>query len=385
MIALRKYHGVGLALYGVLFLITYVLLSLPNPEDMWLAKDFNIFVALLVLFLLYGTIPSIKSVAGDEIAILYFYGIALAEALPGPVWVPYGIIQLVKGSTRTNQRELPDGRVFEGDTKDTGGVVPAGLVAPIRIPFGLYDQKDELKRRKIGKKHQYIIPETKASEKDPLAKRRIVATVTIFYTWVINPTAGEFLKFLQVIGIRSLEEQIQEVNKQIEDTIIGTLSGNLALMTAATARLNFDAIKEEIDVEVQGLVSGWGITVKTIQLKSIDFNHTLNKSLTDLAEADNKAQTKIVDAEAERVTRVKEGAGTAQARYSFMAAEAKGNTALANAARDPVAREMAHLQAAVAVAKETKPIINSGNDSALGALINLTNINAARKTTEEKS
>lgn len=240
-------------------------------------SEWNWGFALILAVVLY-TIASFRQLAPTELGARTLFGKPIDQVSSGFVFVPFGIVGLEVAPAIFIQDELPSDpqNIFRGD-----GEVPLGKFPPIRIPFGLPTEEND----------------------DPYDHRMTQEVVPVI-TWRIE----DFVTFLTTIGSK------EEARRQMEDTAVAMLTEAFAKITPAIALKELERHSDELKTAINDRVDGWGIELKSVKIKAINFNHELNTAILNVPQATVNAKASIITAGAKKkeLELLGEGAGNAE-------------------------------------------------------------------------
>jgi regulator of protease activity HflC (stomatin/prohibitin superfamily) len=265
----------------------------------------TVFVIVFALIVAYLLVFSFGTVQSNEIATKLVFGKAKGDIEPGLYFAPPGIVRIERYPRTNFQDELPADpeHIFR---KDDVEKIPPGMFPPIRVKFGQPDPTDLTLAN-----DPYNIP--------------MVAEVVPVVSWhITNATM-----FYMTIG------SIENCRKIIQDKVVGVFGNKFSAITPAKASLHLGETSEELEGILKTETTTWGIEIDDAYVKPFVFSHSLNKSVTDVSEAKQKAKATIETAEATRQKTVKEGAGVAEARRLLLEAEAVGLEKLAAISKTP--------------------------------------------------
>lgn len=250
----------------------------------------------------------------DEIGVRTIFGQPVGTVNAGLPIVPPGIGDIQIFPTTTQQREFPaePQNIFRGEDKEEA---PEGKVPPLRITFG-ESLTVENAQRILGEYYTVTRPDGSTITfqpevpKDALANSRVTAEVTPIVRWRIT----DAVPFVQNIGT------IEEVNRQMEDEMVVVLNTIYPRISVAQAQQNvewmnallFNAVSRRIGAQ-HGHSDAWGIDLEGAAVKPIGFNHSLNKSISGVAEASFKGEAVVREAIRAAEATVITGAATATA------------------------------------------------------------------------
>lgn len=233
----------------------------------------------------------------DQIGVRTIFGQPVGTVTAGLPIVPPGIGEIQIFTTVTIQREFPaePQNIFRGkDNEET----PEGKVPPLRITFGesltpanaqsiLGEYYAATRADGTTVTFQTVVPN------DALASSRVTAEVTTIVRWRIT----DAVPFVQNIGTPD------EVNRQIEDEMVVVLNSIYPRISVAQAQQNvewmnailFNAVSRRIGAQ-NGHSDAWGIDLEGAAVKPINFNHSLNISISGVAEAAFKGEAAVREA-----------------------------------------------------------------------------------------
>lgn len=264
--------------YAVLFVVSGVASFYPSTI---FGLEWNWGLALFLAVILY-TIASLRQLGPTELGARILFGKPIDQVSSGFVFVPVGIFELEIAPAIFIQDELPSNpeNIFRGD-----GQVPEGKFPPIRIPFGLPTEEND----------------------DPYDHRMTQEVVPVI-TWRIE----DFIKFLTTIGSK------EEARRQMEDTAVAMLTEAFAKITPAVALSDLATKSDELLDAIDKRVDGWGIELKSVKIKAINFNHELNAAILNVPQATVNAKAAIITAEAKKRQMELEGAGAGNAEKAIL-------------------------------------------------------------------
>ncbi len=243
----------------------------------------------------------------------------------GPVFAPLGIVEIIRYSTATLQREFPaePEKIFR-PRKEDKEEAPAGMVPPLRITFAANPISEADAKKVFGdffsvtvnKASPTFVADVEQTD-DGLANSRVTAEVPHISRYRIM----DAVRFTIAIPPAEDGDRIDEVFRQIEDEQVIALNTILAQITVAQAQRNiawinavlFRKVCLRIKADDDGHSEEWGIDLEGAAIKPITFNRGLNDAITGVAEATFAAAAKIRTAEAEKQKLILEGDGTATA------------------------------------------------------------------------
>lgn len=294
-------------------LLTTILIFVGITTIAWLFQHFyqikNIGYITFILSCWYIA-QGFKTVEQDELGLVLLFSKGKYRIGPGLAFIPGPVMRLEKVSKADRQDIFPgpDDQIFYGDTDKTDGIVPAGKILPIRIKFGPKDEDDN---------------------SDSAYDEEIVATVKFGVNWWIY----DILKFKSTITtVEAAKEQIRLVAER-------ELNHKFSQETPSKVGKKLQEMSDDLQRTLDLRVVDWGVDIISVLISPIQFNHDLNKSVTDTARAGQTAKqvVKQAGAEAEKTRLIgvaqadaKKAMGKAEASARLVAlkAEAKGTEEL---------------------------------------------------------
>ena len=299
----KRYPGrvfwTGVAIiYAILFLVERILfvqgvvshISIPAID---FEHDLRWGLFLFWVHVVY-TLVSFRIVREDEWGAKIFFGWPYQGLDSGLAFVPLFIFRLRKETKLVVQEEYPDEpeRIWKGDQTQ----IPEGMIPPLRIVTGVPNPEEQ-----------------GFDEENPLETQ-----MTLEPRFYVRFHIVDFLRFITVIG--SLKEAV----KQTEDTATAILQREFAKRTPASIIRDLEAINQVLTQEVNEVVGRWGLKIDEIKLESTDLGLTVNTALRNVPTSKLEKQVTIIQAEAEKQGIILKGEGIAQARKTFLGAEAVG-------------------------------------------------------------
>lgn len=229
-----------------------------------------ILLALVVVYLIF----SFNTVKTNEVAMVEVFGKPIKILSPGLCFIPAGISQIFRESANLFQDELPADpeKIFRNDDKEK---VPTGMFPPIRIKFGSEIEGDQ----EVSKDDPYNIP--------------MVAEVVPVISWKIT----NMMVFRKVFGETSKVRQI------LSDRVVGVCSEDFSKVTPAKALINLKNTSQKLEDEfkktIEKLEGNGGIELSGAYIKQILFSHDLNKAVTEVKEAEQRAKAVVHQADGE--------------------------------------------------------------------------------------
>jgi regulator of protease activity HflC (stomatin/prohibitin superfamily) len=268
------WKGIGAGLYLVILLSTFLVIFGGTGMIFYTDTEMSVFGATSpvnwgrLIWILAGIylLASIRIVPESKVAAIIFIGIPLVHLGSGPTIVPLLLSKLAIFPGTNQQDELPADpeNIFRNEDV---AEVPKGKFPPNRITF---NKKD--------------------GSSDPL-DRRITAEVPLIVTWHIDNA----VKFVQAIGDDPVGALV-EARRQMNDTGIAAATkyfGNK--MTTAEAIGRLAEASDEVKHAIDHATLSWGINIPRAEIKALGLNHSLNKAMADVPEAEFKAQAKTAE------------------------------------------------------------------------------------------
>lgn len=273
------------AVYASLLVIAFVVgLATPN----YWGIDAGWLMASLIGI---HAVASIRFVKKDEIGGILLWEKPIKQVGPGIRFAPLGFMRVETVPSTAIDIQIPGPRE-KAWTED--GIPTEGYFIPARITFKRTSGTD-----------------------DPLDER-ITAEMYFFVRLKIN----DVLKFWPNLG------SVEELVKEITQTVIASATEVLTQKTVAEALLSFEEVNRGIKEAIEALVgensndpNGWGIDLINAKMLPIGFNHDLNKAISGLAKATLTAKATEEEAKGSKQKLVLEGEGNASAKKDLLLAE----------------------------------------------------------------
>jgi len=336
---MKKFIKVALVLMGILvlfLLIAKITMKLSAPND-WPNK-INLLKVVFYVEMTY-LLLSFRTVKPKQLAAFLFFEKPITEVGPGLKLVPLGICSLAIETRLTQQFQFP------GDPEDvdkTGeNIIASGKVAPIRVTHAGSTNPDP----------------------EPL-ERRMTTEVSALCRFRINA----YLTFLKTIG------SIQEMHRQIRDTVEVELKIQLAQRTVSKTLSEWDAINKILKTKVQDLTSGWGVLIEDVQMVDLDLGKTVNEALRDLPAAELRSKKLAVDGDADSNYTRKTKQAEADGLEYVLLAEAKGAEKKAAIARDENGRFVLYLETMDQAFKNAKHTIIAGGGDIFSSVASISTV-----------
>lgn len=360
---------------------------------------------LLVSWRFWDPIPA------DQIGARSILGKPYDTVTAGPPFTPLGVVDIEVYPTPTQQREFPaePSMVYfpaegESDTPPDG----SGLVRALRITFANQQLTKEKAEMVFGENYkftfnnqEYVFDHGDTDKEDGLSNARVTAVVFHICRFrIFDP-----IQFtISVPPHSKTGNRIDEAFRQIEDEQAVALTAILAQMTVAQAILNIGWINAVLfrkvcrrigaphttstnpsgTIEEAGHSSKWGIDLEGTAVKPFEFNRSLNKDITGVAQATFNAVSTVRTAEAARKAAILAGEGAAKAAKDLEQGTLEGRAAGLAKVGETLEKEGGREALAAEVARSLGA---SGNTIVVGTeglkeLIGLAT--AARKDTKTK-
>lgn len=302
-----------------------------DEKDQWNWGWMIISIEILHLYL------SLKKVGPQELGAVLIFGRPLYQVKSGLVYVPFVICQLSKDDGTVISIQYPaEPEKIDKTGLDDRPVLP-GFMKPIRITTASIDTIPKEFMEGIKKR----INISDKFYNDPLNGRMTLEPV-IFIRFQIR--RDDYISFLTHLG------DIEKTKTAIRDTVDAVLNIEFSKRTPILILMDIEDINKEIKNSLEILIGeipdpkdpdsfnpeeSWGIDVLRSQLTEIDLTKKINVSLRDIIDSNLRINVTIKDAEGRKVARgldgegenkfeTEKGIGLANARESFLNAEAKG-------------------------------------------------------------
>lgn len=358
------YIAIAIAVVGLIFIS--IAIPMIGPVRIWL-----IWIFLVVAYFGFSW-RWWDPVNADEKAARLFFGRNAGDVDSGVPYAPLGLVQVKPLTVKVQQREFPGNpnEVYKGDLSLNPTVDLRGKVLPIRIPFSSKITEEEAKELFGDPGYTITNPRSSTSitfnhevPDDGLASR-----ITADLYMIVRFTPRNIYLFMRNIG------DIDAAIKQIEDEMVSTATQFLGRMSYSQAIANmrwldmilYQAVARRTganDDDISQESHSWGIELHDVRIKSIELDHTTNKSIRDAAAARFKASATITDAEADKKAFTLRGHGEAQA-----ARQLEQQTLIGRAAgQKKLAEDLGVTGAEVQAAEVAREIAKGGNAIIFGA------------------
>lgn len=288
-----------------------------------------------------------------------FFGLNAGNVGPGPTYAPLALITVTPVSAKVEQMEFPaePQKIFKGELKDPNGL-PEGMVPPIRVPFT--QTITEAQARKFFPENFTVQPLGGGPDIDFIVETpgdglddRVTAEIALIVRLLINDP----YKFRRNIG------SLDEVFRQIQDELISLSQQYMMRMSIAQAMQNqrwlniilYHAIERRVGKREDH--EAWGIDLQSVQLKMIELDHGLNKSISDAAASTFRKREVLVLASAEKQRLVDEGSGRATAAMMLEEKTLKGRAS----GQKKLAEDLGITGSEVQAAEVAREIAKGGN------------------------
>src|SRR3989344_1286734 len=253
----------------ILFLTYYALWAYALPKLQPI--DFPLFGVLwnaeraMLAALILHAILSIRIVRENEIGAVVLLGLPVLHVSAGPAFVPFGFCWLRKETSNEIEAEIPaePERVYHGDDP----VTPLGYFPPNRATFA-----------------------AKGDLRDILRNRVTADNVPIIVSYVIK----DYPTYLRRIGDQENAERV------LEGVAVSTISDEMPKKTAGDVLEDLGTYSKAIETAIKGAVRDWGVELRRVRVKSIQFNHTFNESIQAPGKAVAAKAAAISTAEGEK-------------------------------------------------------------------------------------
>ena len=304
----------------------------PNPYFSFAVIIAGLGYLYIVDAIMRGLRPE-NQVPEDMLGLRLFKGYALDTVGSGPPVLPRWLINLRTEKRKVHQKQFPgeDKDVYLGEMKPDPNnpdapIIPPGMVPPVRVTFGT-SITDEEAQNLLGDDYEVETSDGRTIKfnanvpDDGLSTKRVTAELAPFIRYRIV----DLRSFVQNIG------SFDEADRQIEDTMFAVLVRYYTRMSVAQALHNIDWMNTLLFKRLEhrtGLIEGkslsWGIDIEDANLKSINFNHSLNTAIANANMADFVAQKLERESEGEKVQLTNRGQGDANALRMKTREELKG-------------------------------------------------------------
>lgn len=295
---------------------------------------------LSAIFLHFGL--SFWTVGPTFLGAILLFGRPIYQVKSGLVYRPFIVCQLKKEDRTVITEQFPAEPEFVDKSGDDKKPVPPGFVKPIRVTTASRDMLDEKCKDRI-----------KDFKNHPL-NEMMTLEPSIFVRYQIR--SDDFISFLTNIGSK------EKAKLAMRDTVDSVLNTEFPKRTPALIIKDKDEINKKLKEKIEILVSeipnpddldsfnpdeeSWGLNILSVQIADLDLSRTINQSLRDVADSQLKKTSSITKAEGDKRVReltgegektfeTEKGAGVANARLTFLQAEAKGLKEIADIAKTP--------------------------------------------------
>lgn len=267
----------------------------PSTWDVLLLKVddivFNIGPTMLDILIILIAL-SIKQVKAEEIGGAFFYGMALKRLKAGPHFIPIGLMQIRKAPMPVQEFQCPEEP--ENVFKD--------------------DDKKELPKEGMARAIRVLTGKSKNGSGGPLDTQMTI-TVSFYFQYAID----DIFDF-----VSNFAGDTNEIKKQLRDVGESTISGIASQETPETFNDKQTEINDLLLVEVRKRFRNYGIRIISARLVSPDVSHEVSTALASIPIARSNAQTEIIAAEADKISRTKKREGDADGEFAWLNAQAKG-------------------------------------------------------------
>jgi len=287
-------------IYGIVLFVLYVAFAMLFALGVlcWFGvTDWKIDTGTTVLSLIFAVISCLISATGfkkiktSELGVVLLWGKPVYSADSGYVLTPFPY-NFAKMSRNIIELRFPDSKI-EGKESE-----------PILITHGT---SKDASAGALG----YI-------QKTPVS---IIVRFRIIDLLGYMQEFGEFAYFDNV-STTELSNRIREavVSKMIDECRKGTLAEN-------QKRLN--EIEQKLKLEVESITKNHGVEITTTRIEDIDLGD-ISTAYREAAVSEIKKEKVVHEADGERIKRILEAMGTAEAKEKVQIGEAKGIRQLAN-------------------------------------------------------
>lgn len=299
---------------------------------------------------------SLKTVDPGQKGVLVFLGNPYKEVESGPVFAPKGITKLVTVDSRIMEKEFPTEpeKIWRAPKDDETKLPPEGFVPPTRILFGR--------------------PSNDQKYKDDPYNKRMVAEVGFYLSCQI-------VSVIDWVQNKGSEEKLWS---EAGDTATALYNAEFTKHSPAVINDHLDEYSEQLKEDIQKIADDnkWGVKINVTRIKPIGFSHELNASVVRVGEAEQNKISKIIDAEAERIKKIKDGQGIAIAEKLSLLAKAAGTEAelkaqaiglneLRKIIQEPGGLSIAQLKTVETALRDGKITLIAGQDGAIKSILGL--------------
>ena len=261
--------------------------------DPFVGTEWDLGAVVLIILFLY-ILASLRIIGPRELGAILLFGRPVINVGSGLVFVPLGFCSLSIETKLVIQMELPADPENIFRAKEGDSTIPEGKFPPIRITFGEIDEvkikavpgQDSVETFEISPKTDEQIRQERNNnnkqrkgeteeEEDPLASERLTEEVVPVIRFLII----DYAQFLGSIGSR------EEAKRQVQDTVVGTLTLEFAKVTIGTALRNLSVYNKRLTDEIRGITRGWGIEFRSATIKSVNLSRGLNQNIQSVVEA----------------------------------------------------------------------------------------------------
>ncbi len=368
-----------------------------------------------------GLIPlhlafSFRKVPLDKMGVVTFLGGPSYEATePGPVWVPRFLFQLELLPSINMENELPAARefIYRGNVDDMQKVIKDDpnrekYRPAFRVTHADKDYPEEVRKliagTRLGKPQyqqevqnevdtflRFVKSVGEGNRKvSPLYTKEITSEVSLYVRWRISLPSPLIRNF----------GSVDQVNKLIEDTAMGVITGNLPKITYGSARLLNDqinrAFRREInrqlvngrrqtqpnnrgdqrvdvfdlaDEDLDNLVGSLGVTIDEARVRENNLNKDTNTEMMKAVQSEFEAIRVENLAKAERIKLAEIGTGNAEAKRQDLYADADGQAERALVAESEAGKYALAIEAAQDSFVHSKHTMIVGGGGGLGDML----------------
>ncbi|MBU6430812.1 MAG: hypothetical protein KGJ58_00810 [Patescibacteria group bacterium] len=282
---------------------------------------------------------SFRTVGPKSLGAVLLFGRPLHQVKSGLVYVPFIVCQLAKETKLVIKEQFPAEPEFVDKSGLDNRPVPTGYLKPIRVTTASRDMISDEDKVRIKEFKDHPLNEIMTLEPSVVVRFQI--------------RGDDFISFLTNIG------SIEHAVSQMRDTVDSVLNIEFPKRTPALIIIDKEEINRKLREKIEILVGeipdpedpdsfnqeeSWGINVINVQLADVDLSKTINQSLRDVAdsklryevgvkEAEKKKKSRELEGEGEKKFETDKGTGVANARLSFLEAEAEGLEKIAGVAK----------------------------------------------------
>jgi regulator of protease activity HflC (stomatin/prohibitin superfamily) len=297
---------------------------------------------------------SFRTIEAGSVGVKICFGKPLYQLKSGWCFVPRWVFKLNTYTSLLNELNLQSGTYLskhgitvsetEGKRFDTD---------PFHVAFGDRDEIAALSASNSSTASSPAVPN------NHLFNQLITTDPKVVLRWKIVWLPA----FLENVG------DVSKCNDLLAETARGALQAVAARLTLATAMKNMAFLEMLIREKIEKLIgegeafTSWGIDVTEVQIEDFGAPHDVNKAIARRVIATADRDATITTANGEREKRTLEGQGTANARGSYLKAEAEGAEAMAKVVETEGGKRAATLQAMSTTLGNNSKVVLGGSGS----------------------